>query len=879
MVMAATVDASIRAHFSIVLTPSDHHVLIQILKFSLRSIKLGMGSEPYRFGRFTLDPASQELSADGTHIPLGATDFRLLLALIEQAGSVVTKDELMSRVWGNATVGDNTLHVHITALRKALGDGFIATKQGRGYRFIEQVVHASPEQKQHAGNLPAYSTGGASRLVGRETQIPTVCELLARSALVTLIGPGGVGKTRLALEVANAVAPRFKDGAWLVELASVTDGTSTASAVATVLGIKIGESATPFEALARQLARRNLLIVVDNCEQIIDTCAALCEAILKAAPEVRILATSREPLSCLGEQVFDVPPLALPGEGPPDASAIRKAAAVELFIERARGLNTNLKLGDDDMAIIARLCRRLDGLPLAIEMVASWSGVLGLPALEAKLDAPSKSWLGARRTAPLRHSTLRATLEWSYALLSREEQIVLRRLAVFAGPFSMMAAEAVATSGDLTPSNILNLTATLISKSMIAVVPGSHENLYRLLETTRAVMLEKLNSSEEAHAIRLRHAQFVLHTLRQAMLDWETMSDAVFLERYAPVLDDLRSALDWATRENGELAIALAGISWPLWRELPVRAEGRRRLNAAVSLVKNSTPPKIEAHLRRGMGELYLNTAAAKDAREEFARAVELFRALNDTHDLGSAIAAFSYASLLLGNIEEARISIGEGLKMVERARRPRALAAAWSLKFCVEARLKSPDVRETGMKAVRLCEVVGADRAALVVSANLVEAVLEMGDIDAAISSGEALIARLRNTYHTDILGYALGMVSSALTMRGDTAAALPTAREAVPLLRDEGMLFWFFDHLALRLALAGDVRDAALVSGYADLLFEQFGRPREPVGQEAVHRLSRILKTALPGSEADDLHRMGKQLNESRVIALALSEPVPNI
>ena len=833
-----------------------------------------MGSEPYRFGRFTLDPASKELSADGAPIPLGATDFRLLLALIEQAGSVVTKDELMSRVWGKATVGDNTLHVHITALRKALGDGFIATKQGRGYRFVEQVVHTEPVQKPHSGNLPVYSARGASRLVGRENQIPAVSELLARNALVTLVGPGGVGKTRLALEVANDVAPAFRDGAWLVDLASVTDGASTASTVATVLGIKIGESATPFETLARQLGRKNLLIVLDNCEQIIGSCAALCEAILGAAPEVRILATSREPLSCLGEQVFDVPPLALPGEGAPDASAIRKTAAVELFVERAKGLNSDLRLSDDDVAIIARLCRRLDGLPLAIEMVASWAGVLGLPALEAKLDDPSKAWLGARRTAPLRHSTLLATLEWSYDLLSSEEQTVLRRLAVFAGPFSMAAAEAVAAADDLASYEVLNLTARLISKSMIAVVPGSHENLYRLLETTRAVMLEKLNASDDARAIRQKHASFVLQVLRQAMLDWETMSDAVFLERYAPVLDDLRSALDWSMRENHELAIALAGSSWPLWRELPVRAEGRRRLSAAVAVLTADTPHELEAHLRRGMGELYFNTAAVKDARQELERGVALFRGLNDTQNLGSAIAAFGYASLILGNIEEAHALIEEALKLVARARRPRALAAAWSVKFCVEARMKSPAVREAGMKAVRLCELVGADRAASVVSANLVEAILEMGDIDAAISSGRALIGRLRDTYHTDILGYVLGMVSSALTLRGDVEAALTAAQEAVPLLRDEGMLFWFFDHLALRLALVGNIKDAALVAGYADSLFKEFGRPREPVGEEAVNRLERILRAALSGSEIQQARAIGAQLSEDRVIALALSQ-----
>jgi predicted ATPase/DNA-binding winged helix-turn-helix (wHTH) protein len=835
-----------------------------------------MGSEPYRFGRFTLDPANRELSADGAPIPLGATDFRLLLTLIERAGSLVTKDELMSRVWGGAAVGDNTLHVHITALRRALGDGFIATKQGRGYRFVEQVSQSGPAGAR-LGNLPVFSAGGvgegASRLIGRESQIQPISALLARNTLVTLVGPGGVGKTRLALEVAKETAERFKDGVWLVELASISDAAATAGAVATVLGIKIGESAAPFDTLARQLARKNLLIVLDNCEHVIGACAALCEAITRGAPQLRILATSREPLSCFGEQVFEVPPLALPAEGVRYSSAIRAGAAVELFAERARGLNSDLQLTDDDIAIVARLCCRLDGLPLAIEMVASWASVLGLEALEANLDGSLKAVLRARRTAPVRHSTLRAALEWSHELLSAEEQITLRRLAVFAGTFSISAAQSVAGMEYNVAGGVLVLIAGLISKSMIAVVPGARENHYRLLETTRAFLLEKLAASDDLRTVRRKHADYVLQTLRQAMIDWETASDRDFLARYAPILDDLRNALEWSTQEEAELTIALAGSSWPLWRELPVRAEGRRRLSAAMSRLSAGTPPDLEAHLRRGMGELYFNTAAVKDARQEFERAVALFRSQNDTYNLGSAIAAYGYASLMLGNIDEARISIDEALRLIDRARRPRALAAAWSVKFCVEARLKSAMVLTTGAKAVRLCEVVGADRAALVVSANLVETVLETGDLDGAISSGRELAARLRDTYHTDILGYVLGMVSSGLTFRGDLAAALETAKEAVPLLRDEGMLFWFFDHLALRLALAGRTKDAVLLSGYADSLFGEFGRPREPVGQEAVDRLTEFLKGLLPEHEIGQLRRMGEQLTEDQIVSLALS------
>jgi predicted ATPase/DNA-binding winged helix-turn-helix (wHTH) protein len=836
-------------------------------------LETGDRGQPYRFGRFTLDPANWQLRADGAPIQLGPTDLRILITLVERAGALVSKDELMTRVWGRSIVGDNTLQVHITALRKALGEGFIVTRHGHGYSFAPQVSRADSAQP---GNLPFYLAGRAhgapSRLVGREAELRVLSELLVENALVTLAGPGGVGKTRLALQAANETASRFRDGAWLVELASLTEGASTAGAVATALGIQIGEGAAPFENLARQLARRNLLLVLDNCEHIVFSCAQLCEAVLAAAPGVRILATSREPLSCLGEQVFEVLPLALPEEDARGPN--RETPAIALFVERTRGLHPEFQLSDGDVAIAARLCRRVDGLPLAIEMVASWAGMLGLQALEEKLDGSLNGWLSARRTGPARHSTLSATLEWSHDLLSPAEKIVLRRLAVFAGAFSMAAAEMIVADREVPKAELFGHIARLINKSMIAVVPGSREHHYRLLETTRAFMLEKLAASPDAELARQRHADHVLRMLQQAAIDWESMSDTAFRERYGPVLDDVRSALEWTMSRAATDAVALAAGSWPLWRDLNARGEGRRWLIAASALLGADTPPALEAQLRRGLGALYFNTANVKSALAELLRAVELFRSLGDEAQLGSALAAFAHASLMLGNLEEARRAIAEALPLVEGARRPKSLAAAHMVKFFEESRSRSPTVREAGIKAIRLCEVVGAERSALVVSSNLVEALLEMGDLDEAISSGEELIARLRGTSHSEILGNVLALVAAGLTLKGDAARALLRAEEAVPLLREQGMLFWFFDHLALRAGIAGRTKDAALISGYADALSREFSRPRDPMGRQAVDRLTMLLKQSFSEAEIEQFVRIGAQLSEAQVVNLALDD-----
>jgi predicted ATPase/DNA-binding winged helix-turn-helix (wHTH) protein len=479
------------------------------------------GAEPptsLAFERFRVLPHRRELVADGKLVKLGGRAFDVLMALIEACGAIVSKDALMTRVWPDRVVEENNLQAQIVTLRKAFGADreLIRTVAGRGYQFIGEVrmLSATLDEQVNAkmtaaraqpalppSNLPE----PLSELIGRDHSMREILNLFAANRLVTLTGTGGIGKTRLALAVARELLPQFADGVWLAELAAVSDPNLVPAAVT---ALEFGTRPVSPKQATNASSGKGLLLVLDNCEHVIGAAAVMAEALLRANPAARVIATSREPLNVEGERVYPVPPLAVPAENGQDQDDDLRHGALRLFIERAQAsaplLATNWRVA----ATIAAICRRLDGIPLAIELAAARIAALGTEPLEGPVDRIFPLLAGGRRTAPPRHQSLRATLDWSYDLLVERERIILRRLAIFPGDFTLEMATAIVADPDIAASEVAVGLADLVSKSLVWPKANNGIMHYALLNTTRAYALEKLSDSGEREWVASRHAEY-----------------------------------------------------------------------------------------------------------------------------------------------------------------------------------------------------------------------------------------------------------------------------------------------------------------------------------------------------------------------------------
>jgi predicted ATPase/DNA-binding winged helix-turn-helix (wHTH) protein len=474
------------------------------------------------FGPFRLFAAERLLKKDDEPVFLGGRSLDVLITLVERAGEVVTRKELISRVWPDVTVEEAYLRGQITGLRKALGDGrrdarYIVNVPGRGYSFVAPVSHfttrSSPPSIETTVRLPlANMPARLRRMVGRDDTVHVLSTQLMMSRFVSVIGPGGMGKTTVAVAVAHALLSGFGDAVFFVDLAPISDPQLVPTTVALALGF-MWQTQDPLANLLAFVSDKKILLVLDNCEHVIDVAATLAERVVNEAPQAHVIATSREALRAEGEHVYQLRALDCPPEDAAlTATDVLLYPAAQLFMEGATAGGYGSELSDNDGQAVARICRRLDGIPLAIELAASRTASHGIAGIEALLQNRFGLLWQGRGTALPRHRTLRAILDWSHDLLDEAERRLLRRLAVFAGGFTLEASAAVMGDPESLPTladSISNLTA----KSLVTWDPAS-VGRWRLLETIRSYALEKLAESGEVQRIAQRHAEFFLRSPR-----------------------------------------------------------------------------------------------------------------------------------------------------------------------------------------------------------------------------------------------------------------------------------------------------------------------------------------------------------------------------
>jgi predicted ATPase/DNA-binding winged helix-turn-helix (wHTH) protein len=595
------------------------------------------------FGPFRLVPTERLLTRGGTPLELGAKALDILIALVSRPGEVVSKNDLMSYAWPGITVEEGSLRFHIAGLRKALGDGkggarYITTLPGRGYCFVAPI---SPSNDR--GNIRAAAVGGFSHanlpsrstpIVDREDDVQRLATLLTTYRFVTIAGSGGVGKTTVAVEVGHHLIETFEGAVLFVDLSMVADAGLVATSVASMLGLSVqSNDATP--GLIAYLRNRRILLIFDNCEHLVEAVAVLTSRIFSVASQVHILATSREALRVDDERVYRLAPLACAPEGSGLTAAVaRTFPATQLFLERAVASGARLDFGDTEAAIVVGICRKLDGVALAIELAARRVESYGLRQTAALLDQGlTLLWVGMR-TAPPRHRTLQAALDWSYGLLSELERMVLRRLAVFVGEFTIEAALAVVTSPALDKALVFSAIDSLVAKSMVVTGPIGAITRYRLLDTTRAYTLGISAADAELADLAGRHAAYYRQWLEDVGIEWSTLSTGAERAPHFGSLNNVRAALDWCFGASGNTAtgVRLAAAAAPVFLAMSLLPECHRWSERAIRMLDGaSRGGREEMHLQAGLGISSMHMHGESDAaRAALNRSLALAEELGD---------------------------------------------------------------------------------------------------------------------------------------------------------------------------------------------------------------------------------------------------------
>ncbi len=829
----------------------------------------------YRSGAIEIDAMQRSVVIDGAPAKVGARAFDVLLALLERRERVVTKHELMDLVWPKLVVEEGNLLVHMVALRKLLGPRAISTIPGRGYRFVmpvDEVKRCGSTDSPRAavmnrGNLPALP-----ELFGREQDLDAVEALLREHSVVTIVGAGGIGKTCMALAAAAAARIEVPDGRWWAELASINEGVQVPNGIAAALGMQLPAGRPPQEALAMALANMSLLLVLDNCEHLADDIAALIGLLRAGAPNVRLLMTSQESLKCRDEQVYRLGALAVPATAQLEEAT--QFGAIALFVERAHAVDSRFRLANDNVEVVVDICRRLDGIPLAIELAAARVPLLGVHGLQARLNQMFNVLTGGTRMKLRRHQTLRAALEWSHGLLSADEQTAFRRLGVFIGGFTLELAQRVASDERIDQWLVLDLLGHLIDKSLV-IADDAAEPRYRFLEITRAFALEQLGVAGESEVILRRHADVMRELMAAADANCWNLSPAE-RRRVVQELGNLRAAVDWAmvAPEHRTLAYELLGKCWLVWLHNGLGSEGVQRM-LQLWPPASDLPAIVEADFCVALARL--NDGAGREEHWQAARRAEaLYRHLGDTERLGDALLLIGTIGLNRNHVPEAERALREAEERVGETtalRKQAALAATQGECYGV--------LGENELSIAAFCRQgdlyrrAGAELGEYLALGNVGSAQLQAGMLDAAIESLRKAVDGLRRINAPYGQGFRVSMLSIALALRGDAVDTFALAREAFEQLRALSATSGPLLAAALDFARRNDLRRAVRLAGYA--LSPQKKDQAGVCLPVLLQAHQRVRDRALIEQSVTTIEawlRAGEQLTEAQVAAIAFED-----
>jgi predicted ATPase/class 3 adenylate cyclase len=734
-------------------------------------------------------------------------------------------------------------------------------------------------------NLPRQLTV----LIGRDECVAEVERLVEEHPLVTLVGTGGIGKTRVALQAGADLLDGSGDGVWFVDLGVVSDPSLTAGAIATTLGVREQQDRPVLQTLLHYLKRKRLLLILDNCEHVIDEIARIADSILHGCPDVRLLATSRELLRIYGERVYRVPSLAVPRE---EQARVPEAAidygAIALFVERAVASDARFRLTAENAPVVADICRRLDGIALAIELAAARVKALAPSQLAQKLEERFRTLTGGSRTALPRQQTMRALIDWSHDLLSGKEQRLFRRLAIFAGGWTLETVTAVCVDAEATSEDaiegweVLDILTSLVDKSLVQAELFGSETRYRLLESTRSYAHGQLVKHGEFEAIAHAHAAAFVAYAEQLEAVRDEMPDRAWLELAEPDLSNWRVALQWTLgwRADVELGLRLAGSLGSVWRAFAV-PEGWRWTHTALGLVDRSTPPAVVADLKRV--DAFLNAALLRfeAARQSAEQALRTYRQTGDEKGIATARYLVGRALVALGRSAEAESTLQQALKALRKLKCHRLTGV--TLGTLATAREHANDfasARAMYGEALAVFKEVHDDRDAAVVATHLSWIEFNEGNLEAAISMLDEALSTFRHLNdrpnlvdgHTSMAEYAIVLERYDEGREHASAAVSLAAREQLDTHRAVAL-----QHLVAAAVLHSAAQGnrapamfsrAAQLLGYVDACFARHGFRRNRGEQQLYDKTMRALATAIGTQDVAKHAAEGAGWSEERAV-----------